>query len=221
MGNLRKTLKRQRTAPFYIFEGTWWSPREVPLVLPFLQALQTVDGRLSLSHRTFRSADDLKYWIKRIPKNDRAFVYIACHASNGALYPVDSRSHIAWDELLAALKTAKPGAIEFLHFSVCNIVAVGNRRNSLKALADASRAHWVSGYIKDVDWLPSMLLDIAVVSELFLPFYHETSSRRPQLRARARRFLSTYEQLSRNLGFSGLARKLAGIDALFPERFRR
>ena len=71
-----------------------------------------------------------------------------------------------------------------------------------------------------VDWLPSMLLDLAVVGELFLPFYHETNSRRPQLRARAHRFLHTYEELARELGFSGLAR-LAGINALIPSSRRR
>jgi len=213
-------IRRKRAAPCYVFEGTWWGPREVPLVLPYLQALQTSEGRLDLSHRTFRSADDLGYWVRRIPKNDRAFVYVACHAGDGELYPVDGRSRVAWDDVLDALDEAKPGAIEFLHFGGCELVRAGHRRDDLEALADASRARWVSGYVDSVDWFPAMLFDMAVVGELFLPFYHATHVRRPQLSARIRRFFETYQQLARVLRFSGLARNLGGVNALIPGRLR-
>jgi hypothetical protein len=65
-----------------------------------------------------------------------------------------------------------------------------------------------------------MLLDLAVVGELFLPFYHETGHRRPQLRVRAKWFLANYGQLARDLGLSALGR-LAGINALIPARLNR
>lgn len=197
-------IARKRTAACWIFEGVWWRAREVPLVLPFLQALQGSDGGLSLSHKTFRSADDLRYWFRRIPKNERAFIYIACHADRGDLQPVDGRSRIRWDELLDALRMAKENAIEFLHFGGCEIVEEGNRRGTLKALADASGARWVSGYTREVHWLPAMLLDLAVVGELFLDFHHGAGVRRPILYRRAQTFLRTYEQFARGLGFSGL-----------------
>jgi len=64
----RPQLRRRRGAPCYIFEGVWWQTREIPQVLPFLQALGLCNGGLSLSHRTFRTADDLQYWLQRIPK---------------------------------------------------------------------------------------------------------------------------------------------------------
>jgi len=213
-------MARRRRAPSYIFEGTWWANREIPQVLPYLQALHSSDGGLHLSHRTFRSADDLKFWFRRIPKAERAFVYIACHGSDESLYPVDGRLPISWKKLCEAFGAAKRGAIEFLHFSTCGIVDGRDRRGSLQSLADASGARWVSGYVKDIDWLPSMLLDLALVGQLFLPFYHETRTRRPQLKARAEWFLRSYGQLARELGFSGLARNLAGVDALIPGRLR-
>jgi len=211
-------MRRRRRAPCYIFEGTWWANREVPQVLPYLQALHASDGRLDLSHRTFRCADDLAYWLSKIPKTERSFVYVACHARDGNLYPADGRSAVPLEKVCDALGAAKPGAIEFLHFGSCEIVDSRNRRGSLQSLADASRARWVSGYVNDVYWLPSMLLDLALVGELFLPFYHETRTRRPRLKARAQWFLRSYEQLARELGFSGLARNLAGVDALIPRR---
>jgi hypothetical protein len=211
---------RRRRAPCYIFEGTWWSNREVPQVLPYLQALHASDGRLDLSHRTFRSAADLKYWFRKISKGERAFVYVACHGNDGDLYPADGRSPLGWEQLLDALGASKPDAVEFLHFGSCGVVDGRDRRGSLRALGEASGARWVSGYVNDIDWLPSMLLDLALVGELFVPFYRETRARRPRLKARAHWFLRTYEQLARELGFSGLARNLAGVDALIPGRLR-
>lgn len=220
MNRVGMPVRRRRAAPCYIFEGLWWQTREVPQVLPFLQALAAFDGGLSLSHRTFRTGDDLRYWFSRIPKGDRSLVYIACHGRDGNLEPVDGRSKVGWEELIGALRAAKPGAIEFLHFGACEIVEEGNRRHSLEALAKASGARWVSGYTKSMDWLSSMLLDVAVVADLYLPFYHDTYSRRPQLQKRAQWFLQTYEQIARDLGFSGLARRLTGINGLVPERLR-
>ena len=68
---------------------------------------------------------------------------------------------------------------------------------------------------------PAMLFDMAVIRELYLPFYHATRARRPHLTAKTRKFLDTYEQLARLLRFSGLARNLGGINALIPTRLRR
>lgn len=49
-------------APCYIPEGAWWKNREVPLTLPYFQALMGSNGGIELSHRTIRSADDVKFW---------------------------------------------------------------------------------------------------------------------------------------------------------------
>jgi hypothetical protein len=118
-------MRSRLKAPCYIFEGTWWGHREVPQVLPYLQALHARQGNVDLSHRTFRSADDLTYWFRRIPRTERAFVYVACHSREGILYPTDFRSPVPWEKLCDALRAAKPGAIEFLHFSSCGTVDPG------------------------------------------------------------------------------------------------
>jgi hypothetical protein len=211
--------QRRAKASCWVFEGTWWHAREVPLVLSFLQALQSFKAGLTLSHKTFRSAEDLSYWLRRIGRNERAFVYIACHAKHGVLKPVDGRSRIAQDELRAALGSTRENAIEFLHFGACQFVPDHNRREFLRELARVSGARWVSGYTKEVDWLSSMLLDLAVISELFLDFHHATRSRRPPLHRKAQAFLDTYEQFARNLGFNGLVAN-GSAAKLVPERLR-
>jgi len=126
-----------------------------------------------------------------------------------------------WEEVVSAFEGVKTGAIEFVHFSACEIVDEQDRRGRLQEIAGISGARWVSGYSKGIDWLTSMLLDIAVIADLYLPFYHDTYTRRPQLRKRAKLFLRTYEQLARSLGFSGLACRLNGINGLVPQRMQR
>lgn len=205
-------------APCYVLEGTWWSTREVPLVLPYLNALAASHGRIALSHRTVRSGDDLRHWIRCIPANTRAFVYVACHGSDGELYPAGRRSRISRPALLEALGAARPGAVEFLHFGCCEMVTVGDRRKSLEEMAEPSGARWVSGYTQAADWLPSTLLDLALIAELFAPFHKDAKKLAPKLKNRARWFIKNYEQLARALGFSGLSRNLGGVNALLPER---
>src|SRR5688572_12687430 len=116
--------------PCYILEGTWWSGREEPKTLAYFQALQG-SHPFELGLRTIKSADDIAYWIGKIPKNAGAFVYVASHGARGDLFPADGRSPVRRDALLDALGMAKPGAVQFLHFGACEIVDGGRRRASL------------------------------------------------------------------------------------------
>lgn len=205
-------------APLYILEGTWWSKRETPLVLSYFQALAASHGDLDLSHRTIRSAADITYYLKRLSRNERAFVYIACHGESLCLKPADGRSKIKREELLDALSVAKPGAIGFLHFGCCEMISADNRRESLAELMSASGAKWVSGYTKPIDWLRSTLLDLALASEFFGSFPHGPGRKGPRLQSAANHFVRSYNQLARGLGFSGLSRSSSGNHRLFPQR---
>jgi len=202
----------------YIFEGTWWSNREVPQILPYFQALEISGNRIKLSHRTFRNADDISHWISRIPADERAFVYFACHGEKQQLVPVDGRSPIKNENLLDALATAKNDAIDFLHFGCCEMISENNRRKSLESYLLASNAKWVSGYAKTIDWLPSTLLDLALVAELAVPYYNDSKKKKVKLSFRGRRFLKYYEQLVRSLEFSGAYMNGCGNIELFPKR---
>lgn len=207
-------------APCYILEGTWWRNRETPQVLPYFQALEATEGRISLSHRTIRSGEDIAYWLGCIPRNAGALVYIACHGSELALLPAGARHPVDRPELLEALSAAKEGAVGFLHFGCCEILDRSSRRSSLEELARWSGARWVSGYDAEIDWMRSVLFDLALVVELYVPYYVDSRNSSPKLTWRARRFLRDYEQLARYLRFSGLYRNRSGHITLFPNRLR-
>ena len=204
----------------YILEGTWWSNREIPQMLPYFQALENSGNRINLSHRTFRNTEDIKYWVSKIKKNERAFLYFACHGENQNLIPADGRSPINNTELLQALGVANTGAIEFIHFGCCEMVSPDNRRKSLADYLTASNAKWASGYSKTVDWLQSTLLDLALIADLAVPYHNDGKKKNVKLSFRGRSFLKNYNQLVRELGFSGAYKNRSGKIELFPPRYR-
>jgi hypothetical protein len=190
-------MKRNLTC--YILEGTWWSTRETPQILPYFQALANSGKGIELSHRTFRNIDDLVYWIRKIRKNEGAFLYIASHGEGLKLVPTSKNEKINNTDVIEALKQAKPGAISFLHFGCCEMIDANNRRSCLDAYLTASNAKWVSGYDRTVDWLPSTLLDLALIAELAVPYYADARTTTPRLSIRGRNFINNYEQLVRSL----------------------
>jgi hypothetical protein len=207
-------------APVYILEGTWWSNKETPLILSYFQALASSHREIDLSHRTIRCAEDIGYYVRRLGRNERAFLYFACHADGLTLKPGDGRSPVPRADLLNALREKKDGAIGFVHFGCCEMVDEYNRRRSLKEILDASGARWVSGYTQSIDWLRSTLLDLALVSEFYCQFPRGRAKGGPHLHTAATRFVESFDQLARELGFSGLSKSSNGETRLFPQRLR-
>lgn len=191
----------------YIFEGTWWNHKEVPQVLPYFQALASTDRRLKLSHRSIKDIDDIRFWISKIPKNEQAFVYFACHGVSQELYPFGNQSKITNEDLLSALGESKENAIDFLHFGCCQMLRRVKKDSSLEGYSLSSNAKWVSGYSKKVGWVQSTLLDLAIVSELAIPAHYASKKSNIKLAYRAANFLKVYGGgFSESLGFAGVYR---------------
>lgn len=202
-----------------LLEGTWWKSHEVPLILPYFHALAISHREIDLCHRTIRCVEDIDYYVGKISKNAGALLYFACHGEELHLKPAGERDKISQDELLAALSSAKEGAVSFVHFGCCEMIDPDDRRKTHDGILDASGAKWSSGYTKEVDWLQSTLLDLALVAEVFIPQCASTDGRKTRPKALATDFISTYEQLARDLGFSAFS-KVTGGAQLFPQRLR-
>lgn len=205
-------------APVFVLEGIWETLLEPPHVLPYLAAYEQSHREANVFHRTFRNQADLAYYIGRIPKGKQAFVYVACHGQVGVLDPSDKASKIPATGVVEALSAAKHQSIAFLHFGCCEFVQSedATRRATLSNLMQAAGAQWVSGYAKPVDWLSSMLVDLALISAVYIPWHNEPTKAAKAHRA-ANEFLHSYEQLARELGFSALSR-LTNQPTLFPRR---
>jgi hypothetical protein len=206
-------------ATVYVLEGTWKKPTEAPQILPYLQAYENSHREVRVWHRTIRTLSDVEYYIASIPKGSNAFVYFACHGQVGLLDPSDEDNQLNVESVRNALGKAKESAMAFVHFGCCEFVQQeeGSRRkflDNLSSKADGNR--WVSGYTRNVDWLSSTLLDLALISEVYVPWRrkptHVATARR-----RAAEFVQSYEQLARSLGFSALS-NLGGGAELIPAR---
>lgn len=202
-----------------VLEGAWWSNHEVPLVLPYFHALSISHRDIDLCHRTIRSVEDIAYYVGRISKNSGALLYFACHGEGLHLKPAGERRKINQTDLLDALGKAKEGAVSFVHFGCCQMIAPNARRKTHQMILDAAGAKWSSGYIGDVNWLQSMFLDLALVTEVFVPQCASTDGRVTMLKRRATDFVRSYGQLARELGFSAMSKVASGAK-LFPERLR-
>ncbi|HQU53528.1 MAG: hypothetical protein KDB85_08615 [Chitinophagales bacterium] len=189
----------------YILEGTWWNHKEVPQVLPYFQALELTDGGIRLSHRSVRTLDDIKYWASKIPKNERAFLYFACHGERQSLQPISgSKNAISNDVLLDALyDSTKENAVDFLHFGCCQMIKRLNKDESIRSYLEYSGARWVSGYSKSVDWFKSMLLDLALLADFAIPIRYASKKKHVKISYRGQDFINNYQALSKSLGFAG------------------
>ncbi len=144
-------------------------------------------------------------------------LYFACHGEALHLMPAGRRDKIDQVELLDALGKAKEGAISFVHFGCCEMIDPDLRRVTHQKILDATGAKWASGYTTSVDWLQSTLLDLALVTEVFVPYCASPDGRITKPKKTAQAFVDSYEQLARALGFSALSQFTAGTK-LFPER---
>ena len=202
--------------PIYILEGSWDKTHEVPQVLPYFLAYAQSHREVEIFHRTFRTAEDINFYINKIKKGSKTLVYFACHGEPEYLTPSDGRSKLGFASIKDALSIAKEkDSIGFLHFGCCSFVRSPNRRTPLSALSKATGAAWVSGYINDVDWLSSTLLDLALISEVYYDWRCSTSKKRNTKNISS--FIGRYEQLAKSLGLSALS-DIATESQLIPAR---
>lgn len=211
-------MARNKKARVIILEGSWWDEHEAPQILPYFQALAVTHEDIEICHRTFRHIDDIEFYVSRIKKDEGVMLYFACHGYQGSLQP-SGDTNISVSQVAQALGKAKPGAIAFVHFGSCEMVAHGRRRESHLAIMEACGAAWVSGYTRPVDWLPSTFLDLMLVANIFAPQHGETDGRSKRINHNANNFYEMYEQTIRHLGFSALSAGSAG-ERLYPPALR-
>lgn len=208
-------MTRTKKPRVIILEGSWWDDHELPQILPYFQALAvTHKDDIEICHRTFRSEEDISYYVSQLKKDEGVMLYFACHGEKGSLHPAPGTA-ISTLQVATALRNAKPGAIGLVHFGSCEMVTHGRRRESHQLIMDASGAKWVSGYTKSVDWLPSTFLDLMLVIDIFATQHGQSDGRIARLKQRATEFFELYEEAARSLGFSALAASSSG-SKLYP-----
>lgn len=213
-------MAKLKKARIVILEGSWEDEHEIPQILPYFQALAvTHPNDIEICHRTFRSVEDIKYYVGKIKKDAGVMLYIACHGKNGSLCPAHE-VEISIEEVAEALSHVKSGGISFVHFGACEMVSQSGRRNSQELIMSKSGAKWVSGYTTAVDWLPSTFLDLMFSIHIFANQHGQEDGRVAGIVRETKKFFDTYDQTIRALGLSALV-KTTSEYRLFPPTLRK
>ncbi|MCF7987379.1 MAG: hypothetical protein K9L60_07425 [Methylovulum sp.] len=145
-----------------LLESPWWLPRDNPLratCLPFFQGLERLYDGFNIYYSTFYDtagfetalSEDLIHTVEK-----RQILYIGAHGNHGSI--ANGRA----STLLG--KVSQHGKrIEGVIISSC---LVASRENNLLNVLASGDVRWVFGYTKSVDWLSSLLLELAIVEAL-------------------------------------------------------
>ena len=144
-----------------LLESPWWLPRENPTrasCLPFFEGLERLHDGFNIYYSTFYDtagfesalAQDLIHTAEK-----RQILYIGAHGERGSI--ADGRA----STILS--KVSQHGRrIGGVIISSCN---VADKEENLVEVLDG-KVNWVFGYTRAVNWLGSLLLELAIVESL-------------------------------------------------------
>lgn len=173
-----------------ILESTWDEKghylRPEISVRPFFHGM-TDAMRLSMVYRQFNARDDLRLLLQNFVRDRRfGYCYVAAHGGDSKIYGV-GREEIRLSTILTACANAEgKGFI----FGACRFVTSQTARRFLWE----TRARFLAGYSRDIDWIQSMLVDLSFFTFLFRGSGHDP------FRAASR--LYSEHRLARRIGFT-------------------
>lgn len=160
-----------------VLESPWWQPKVNPLrasALPFFKSLEALTDGFNCYYSTFYDtkgfelalAEDLKHTTEK-----KQILYIGAHGSE---------STIAGGNIQAVIKKAASHSKK-LQGVIVSSCTVGSQTRKLSQIftSDSERTpvKWLWAYNCAVDWLNSMMLEIAII-EALVSFQHKQTGRR-------------------------------------------
>lgn len=137
-----------------VLESLWDSELDSKLsVKPFFDGLSEVHG-IKYVYHTFYDEEDMYYFIRK-SKSVCSSYYIAAHGSRECLHSINNKK-IEVESLQDIFKHSQGKDIGIL-FGSCNFID----EKTAKEFLDFTKADWVAGYSKRVDWFDSTLIDLA------------------------------------------------------------
>lgn len=151
-----------------IIERPWFNLTENPLqcsVLPFFQSIERLDGNISVYHASFFERQGFRAALNHLMSHnhDRSILYIASHGDGNHLSGNDGAPRVRLETALIEVfvRAAVSRRIEGLVLGSCFL---GNRESSISALFEGSGLRWAVAYTAAIQWLPSSLIDMQIVS---------------------------------------------------------
>ncbi|MEM9328381.1 MAG: DUF6642 family protein [Bacteroidota bacterium] len=131
-------------------------------VLPMMQYIEQVLGRTNFgfSYRQVPTYESLKHYLKEYQKKQYKsyeLLYLAMHGAKGSINFMDQTVKLS--DFAAEYKGAFTG--KFLHLGSCRVLDL--QSDHLKKIKDALDVKHLTGYSKEVDFLESSMMDMALL----------------------------------------------------------
>lgn len=153
-----------------VLERPWYSLSDSPLqcsVLPFFQSVERLDGNISVYHASFFERTGFSAALNHLMSHDHdcSILYVASHGDGNHLAGNDGAPRVRLETALTQIfvQAAISRKIEGLVLGACFL---GSREDLISSLFGGSGLRWVVAYTAAVEWLPSSLIDMQIVSKM-------------------------------------------------------
>lgn len=153
-----------------VLERPWDSLRESPLQLsmvPFFQSLERLDGNISVYRADFFEREGFRAALDHLMSHhhERSILYVAAHGDGSHLAGSDGAPKVQLSTALIEIfvRAALKGNIEGFVLGSCFL---GNRGELIESVFRGAGLRWAVAYTAAVDWLPSALIDMQIVSKM-------------------------------------------------------
>lgn len=153
-----------------VLERPWYSLSDSPLqcsVLPFFQSVERLDRNISVYHAGFFERESFRAALSHLMSHshERSILYVASHGDGKHLAGNDGAPKVRLSTALVDifLKASKVKNIEGVLLGSCFL---GNSDDSIGMLFGGSGVRWVVAYTAAINWLPSSLIDMQIVSKM-------------------------------------------------------
>lgn len=198
------TLAQDKVRGVFCLETDWTDITRAPTVEPLLGLLMRSPLRIPFIHRNVVTRDAFIHYLDKWTlrrHDDFPILYIGFHGIEGEVQFGDLRrrsSHMSIDELEEHLADRCQGRV--IHFSSCRTLILHERR--IQRFLTRTKAIAVSGYGRDIDWIRSAVLDMALLAAM-----QQNAFTAAGLRAVRDRMMRRYRPELRSLKFKMVVRE--------------
>jgi hypothetical protein len=154
----------------FCLEAEWFNDYTRPTSIePTLKLLASAEGwRIPYVHRHVATMEEFRYYVNLwLQARHRGYpiLYLAFHGDSGSLCVgdqrrKDSRPTLGWFKS----EIGSRGQGRLIYFGSCSTMDVHG--NKLNGFLNATQLEAAIGYVREVDWMDSTILDLFVLSRL-------------------------------------------------------
>ena len=161
-------MAKSKRRGIYCIETVWFGTKDQTSVRPMLQLLESSFLQVPFIHRTAQTKREfqlnLRKWLELRP-SEFPILYLGYHGRPGKVeFEDENGSEMTFNSVGERLSKLGRCNYRLIHFASCSTLNLSD--NAAEQFLNKTDASAVSGYMKDVDWMESMALDLLLLESL-------------------------------------------------------